>query len=237
MSVAEETGPPVQDRAPPHGGCLDLRSLSCNYATSFGARIMTTEKFQLRYSPVEDRILIIVTDEDGQEEVFGLTRRLVKRLVPSVEKVLKASGHLVEPPVPDTQNPAPGPTPAESLAFEARQQSEAAAAAAAGNPGETPPPAADDKPAPLAPVTSRLVTRLRVTDRGNGVHILHMTDGRHHLDVPLTDEQLTQFSHGIVTVLGNADWDLEPIDTGESESATTATKIDITAESPSKYRH
>ncbi len=32
------------------------------------------------------------------------------------------------------------------------------------------------------------------------------------------------------------DEDLEPIDIGESESTTTATKIDITAESPSKYR-
>ena len=54
--------------------------------------------------------------------------------------------------------------------------------------------------------------------------------------MPLTDEPLTQFSHGIVGVLGNADGDLERIDIGESESTTTATKIDITAESPSKYR-
>ncbi len=63
-----------------------------------------------------------------------------------------------------------------------------------------------------------------------------MTDGRRHLNVPLSDKPLTQFSHGIVGVLGNADGDLERIDIGESESTTTATKIDITAESPSKYR-
>ncbi len=198
---------------------------------------MTTEKFQLRYSPVEDRILIIVTDENGQEEVFGLTRRLVKRLVPSVEKVLKTSGHLVEPPVPETQNPAPGPTPAESLAFEAREKAGTAPTPATGDTLDAQPESTEEQPAPLAPVTFRLVTRLRVTDRGNGTHVLHMTDGRHHLDVPLSDEMLTQFSHGIVTVLGNSDWDLAPVETGGSEPPAAATKIDITAESPSKYRH
>ena len=47
---------------------------------------MNAQKFQLRYSPVEDRILIIVTDDADQDEVFGLTRRLVKRLVLGLEK-------------------------------------------------------------------------------------------------------------------------------------------------------
>jgi hypothetical protein len=64
MFVAKNPNPSAQDRAPQHGGCLDLRSLSFNYDTSFEARIMTTEKFQLRHFPVENRLLIIVTDED-----------------------------------------------------------------------------------------------------------------------------------------------------------------------------
>ena len=193
---------------------------------------MTAQKFQLRYSPVEDRILIIVTDESGEDEVFGLTRRLVKRLVPSVEHVLKKAGHLVQPQVPETQDPAPAPTPAETLAMEGQRK----AATEDGPPAKTL-PATESEPAPMAPAPSHLVTRLRVTDRGKGMHMLYMTDGRTETNIPLNNEQLAQFSHGIVTILGNADWDLAAVDTGTVETGTPADPIDITAESPSKYRH
>jgi hypothetical protein len=223
MFVAKDPNPSVQDRAPPHGGCLDLRSLSFNYDTSFDARIMTTEKFQLRYSPVENRIFIIVTDEVGQEEVFGLTRRLVKHLVPSVEKVLQAFGHLVEPTMPDTHR-KPGFRVPPTIRCRDRTRARKSRRDPAGRRRRQARP----------PRASSSVCAL--STECNGVHVLHMTDGRRHLNVPLTDEPLTQFSHGIVGVLGNADGDLERIDIGESESTTTATKIDITAESPSKYR-
>ncbi len=190
---------------------------------------MNAQKFQLRYSPVEDRILIIVTDESGDDEVFGLTRRLVKRLVPSVENVLEKAGHLVRPQVPDTKSPAPAPTPAETLAMESHPSG-----GSAGTPSGS---AAAEPAAPIAPAPSHLVTRLRVTDRGNGVHMLYMTDGRTETTIPLTNDQLAQFSHGIVTVLGNADWDLSPIDTGSVETSAASEPIDISAESPSKYKH
>ena len=36
-----------------------------------------------------------------------------------------------------------------------------------------------------------------------GRHVLHITDGVKSLNIPLTDGQLAQFSHGIVTVLVN----------------------------------
>jgi hypothetical protein len=223
MFVVKDPNPSVQDRAPPHGGCLDLRSLSFNYDTSFDARIMTTEKFQLRYSPVENRIFIIVTDEVGQEEVFGLTRRLVKHLVPSVEKVLQAFGHRVEPTMPDTHR-KPGFRVPPTIRCRDRTRARKSRRDPAGRRRRQARP----------PRASSSVCAL--STECNGVHVLHMTDGRRHLNVPLTDELLTQFSHGIVGVLGNADGDLERIDIGESESTTTATKIDITAESPSKYR-
>lgn len=198
---------------------------------------MNAQKFQLRYSQVEDRILIIVTDENDQDEVFGLTRRLVKRLVPGLEKVLHQAGHLVQPQAPDTQNPAPAPTPAETAAFSAQRREQAARAASTG---DTPPAPEDPGPAPVA-APSHLVTRLRVQDQGKGRHLLQITDGVKALNIPLTDEQLAQFSHGIVTVLDNADWDLPAIATGaadeESAGESGGAALDITADSPSKYHH
>lgn len=51
---------------------------------------MNAQKFQLRYSQVENRVLTMVTDEDDREGVLGLTRDLVKRLVsgPSFHPIL-----------------------------------------------------------------------------------------------------------------------------------------------------
>ncbi|MBT5571193.1 MAG: hypothetical protein HOJ90_08250 [Alphaproteobacteria bacterium] len=200
---------------------------------------MNAQKFQLRYSQVEDRILIIVTDEHDQEEVFGLTRRLVRRLVPGLETVLRKAGHLVQPQVPDTTGPAPAPTPSEVAAFRARDN-EKAESAPQSAPGTAAGESQQPPPAPI-PILSHLVTRLRVVDQGKGRHILQITDGLKSINIPLTDEQLAQFSHGVVTVLKNADWNLpaasasDPDDNMTSETADAA--IDITAESPSKYRH
>jgi hypothetical protein len=200
---------------------------------------MNAQKFQLRYSQVEDRILIIVTDENDQEEVFGLTRRLVKRLVPGLEKVLSKAGHRVRPQIPDTTGPAPAPTPSEVAAFRAREN-EKAESTISGARGSSSGTSAKPNPAPI-PILSHLVKRLRVVDQGKGRHILQITDGSTSINIPLTDEQLAQFSHGIVTVLNNADWNLpagsepDPGDSTIAESADSA--LDITAESPSKYRH
>lgn len=196
---------------------------------------MNAQKFQLRYSQVEDRILIIVTDDSDQDEVFGLTRRLVKRLVPGLEKVLRKAGHLVQPNPPETTPTTPAPTPAEAVAFGAQHKKKTQA-------GTTPAASNTDAsldPAPVA-VPSHLVTRLRVTDKGEHQHLLQITDGLRSLGIPLTDEQLAQFSHGIITVLKNADWDLNPAVTSAGDDTTAdpdSAAIDITADSPSKYRH
>lgn len=197
---------------------------------------MNAQKFQLRYSQVEDRILIIVTDDSDHDEVFGLTRRLVKRLVPGLEKVLRKAGHLVQPNPPETTPVTPAPTPAEAVAFSAQRKKKAQASAAPTASANT-----DDAtdPAPVA-VPSHLVTRLRVTDKGEHQHLLQITDGIRSLGIPLTDEQLAQFSHGIITVLKNADWDLNPEvpAAGDDPAADPGSAaIDITADSPSKYRH
>ena len=203
---------------------------------------MIAQKFQLRYSQVEDRILIIVTDDADRDEVYGLTRRLVKRLVPGLEKILRQAGHLVQPNPPEAKAEAPAPTPAEAVAFGAQRRKKAQDSATPDADAE---PAVNEDtpdPAPVA-VPSHLVTRLRVTDKGKGQHMLQITDGTRALGIPLTDEQLAQFSHGIVTVLKNADWDLNPDvapNIGAPEdtaSESGGAGIDITADSPSKYRH
>jgi hypothetical protein len=196
---------------------------------------MNAQKFQLRYSQVEDRILIIVTDDADQDEVFGLTRRLVKRLVPGLEKVLRQAGHLVQPQVPEPTPVTPGPTPAEAVAFSAQHKQKAQPQT------ETATSENDESsvPAPVA-VPSHLVTRLRVTDKGKGQHLLQLTDGVRSLGVPLNDEQLAQFSHGIVTVLKNADWGLDATgseNVDEPSADTGSAALDISADSPSKYRH
>lgn len=196
---------------------------------------MNAQKFQLRYSQVEDRILIIVTDDADQDEVFGLTRRLVKRLVPGLENVLRRAGHLIQPQTPEPTSVTPAPTPAEAVAFGAQQKQKAQAQTGAAAPE-------GDDALDLAPVAvpSHLVTRLRVTDKGKGQHLLQITDGIKSLGVPLNDEQLAQFSHGIVTVLKNADWDLDPAGHDNADVTSTETgsaALDITADSPSKYRH
>jgi hypothetical protein len=154
--------------------------------------------------------------------------------VPGLEKILRQAGHLVQPNAPEAKAEAPAPTPAEAVAFGAQRRKKAKASAASDSAGT------DDArdPAPVA-VPSHLVTRLRVTEKGKGQHMLQITDGVTSLSIPLNDEELAQFSHGIVTVLKNADWDVAPnigvVDDTTSESAGTG--IDITADSPSKYRH
>lgn len=196
---------------------------------------MNAQKFQLRYSQVEDRILIIVTDDTDQDEVFGLTRRLVKRLVPGLEKVLRQAGHLIQHQAPEPTPVTPAPTPAEAVAFSAQRKQKAQAQTGAAT-------AESEDALEAAPVAvpSHLVTRLRVTDKGKGQHLLQLTDGVRSLGVPLNDEQLAQFSHGIVTVLKNADWDLDTTETETTDDSSTETgsaALDITADSPSKYRH
>ena len=71
--------------------------------------------------------------------------------------------------------------------------------------------------------------------------MLQLTDGAKSLSIPLTDEQLAQFSHGIVTVLGNINWNLSAVPGNDDDEVATAESgaaaLDISADSPSKYRH
>ncbi len=205
---------------------------------------MHAQKFQIRYSPVQDRVLIIVTGEDAQERVFGLTRRIVKRLVPGLRSIMgdDAFARLT----PDM----PFDPPAPKSATENTNQTAGTAAPAGGMPagdandsnaGE---PTARAEPTPPPPQPDiHLVTRLRIVAKAKGAHVLQISDTATTLNVPLNSDQITQFTQGILTVLERSEWALDwNEETVEPRAAPTpagapADAIDITADSPSRYRH
>tara|TARA_A100001037_G_scaffold298571_1_gene322545 strand:- start:212 stop:757 length:546 start_codon:yes stop_codon:yes gene_type:complete len=181
-------------------------------------------------------VLIIVTGEDERERTFALTRRLVKRLIPGLQKILGEDAvqqdtlPFDKPETESPQGPAPVPQTTDSAAPAAGQSASANPAA----------PASASSPATPAPKT-HLVTRLRIVERPKETHVLQISDADTTLNVPLNDDQLNNFTRGILTALGRAGWNLswengsahEAEPSSESEPAT----IDITTDSPSRYRH
>jgi hypothetical protein len=89
---------------------------------------------------------------------------------------------------------------------------------------------------------THLVSRLRIVEKTKGTHMLQISDAATTLNVPLNGDQIIQ---GILTVLGRSEWALdwneeliEPqTDATSSEAGASASAIDITADSPSRYRH
>ena len=68
-------------------------------------------------------------------------------------------------------------------------------------------PASASSPATPAPKT-HLVTRLRIVERPKETHVLQISDADTTLNVPLNDDQLNNFTRGILTALGRAGWNL-----------------------------
>jgi len=225
---------------------LDLCDQGCDYGTPNGRHIMHAQKFQIRYSPVQDRVLIIVTGEDAQERFFGLTRRIVKRLVPGLRSIM--GDETFARLTPDLPFDPPAPKPAA----ESANQTAGPAASAGGMPtgdttdntdngGETEAKAEPTPPPPQPDI--HLVTRLRIVAKSRGAHVLQISDTATTLNVPLNSDQIIQFTQGILTVLERSEWALDwNEETVEPQAASTpagapADAIDITADSPSRYRH
>jgi len=204
---------------------------------------MNAQKFQIRYSPVQDRVLIIVTGEDAHERVFGLTRRLVKRLVPGLRAIMGDAAFAAltptmpfDPPTPSAgQNPAaPGET-AQTTDGPSATTASPAGGDAPATPGMAPPAPQPD---------THLVTRLRIVEKAKGTHVLQISDTATTLNVPLNKDQIIQFTQGILTVLGRSEWALDwneeladPPGTNAPPLEADPAAIDITADSPSRYRH
>ena len=217
---------------------------------------MNPQKFQIRYSPVQDRVLIIVTGEDAHERVFGLTRRIVKRLVPGLRAIMGDETFAGLTPTMPCVPPAPSPGQDQAGTPDGTAQ-------ASGGPTPNGAPLSGDRPSgtaadgsasaqdPTPQPDTHLVTRLRIVEKPKGTHVLQISDAATTLNVPLNKDQIIQFTQGILTVLGRSEWALdwnEPLGEAQTESATeTATEtapseadpfaIDITADSPSRYRH
>jgi hypothetical protein len=228
---------------------LDLRDRCCNYGTPNGRHIMHAQKFQTRYSPVQDRVLIIVTSEDAQERVFGLTRRIVKRLVPGLRGIMDDETFAGLTPTIPFDPPTPSASKAAGGAAQTSDGSGTTTAASAtattiGGSDTT----SDSGLSPTSPAPqpdTHLVTRLRIVEKTKGTHVLQISDAATTLNVPLNGDQIIQFTQGILTVLGRSEWALdwneeliEPqTDATSSEAGASASAIDITADSPSRYRH
>jgi len=219
---------------------------------------MNAQKFQIRYSPAQDRVLIIVTGEDAQERVFGLTRRIVKRLVPGLREIMGNETFAGLTPTMPFDPPASSAGQDQAETPDGTAQAGGAPAGTAGSAtpsGDGPagptadgdagtPP--DGTPAPPQPDT-HLVTRLRIVEKPRGAHVLQISDAATTLNVPLNKDQIIQFTQGILTVLGRSEWDLDWHEEPGVAQAQTATQtappeadpaaIDITADSPSRYRH
>jgi len=210
---------------------------------------MHAQKFQIRYSPVQDRVLIIVTGEDAQERVFGLTRRIVKRLVPGLRSIMGDETFAgltptmpFDPPEQGKEQASTGSATASGPGASATASTTATGSDASGdsngdsaaNPGTNPTPPQPDV---------HLVTRLRIVEKSKGTHVLQISDTATTLNVPLNGDQIIQFTQGILTVLGRSEWALDwdeeliepPVKSAPTEAS--ASTIDITADSPSRYRH
>ena len=205
---------------------------------------MHAQKFQIRYSPVQDRILIIVTGEDAQERVFGLTRRIVKRLVPGLRGIM--GDETFASLTPDMPFDPPAPKPAAEGPAQTSGPSADATGNAANTVDQDGESAAKADPAPPPPQPDiHLVTRLRIVAKDKGAHVLQISDTATTLNVPLNSDQIIQFTQGILTVLERSEWALdwneEPAETQSGpvpgEAGTETGPIDITADSPSRYRH
>jgi hypothetical protein len=198
---------------------------------------MSDQKFQLRYSAGEDRVLIISGAGGGDMRCFALTRRMVGQLWPGMNKVILAIS-------PRARAARPPATMAPEQGAIGLSPATGAATAAAPGPA-APAPVRPDAPNPLGtpqPGEERhLVRKLQLVDRGGHTRLLVLTAASAELRVPLDNRQLTQIYEALRVVIARADWGID-LDAGLPDAVAPPqppqdTSIDITSNSPSRYRH
>ena len=198
---------------------------------------MGDQKFQLRYSASEDRVLIISGTGADDMRCFALTRRMVGQLWPGMNKVISAISPRMRQIGADAPPAAPPPAAAGPAAGNAAPGAGPAALPVpqpdlpADNPFGAPPPARE----------RHLVRKLQLIDHGGNTRQLVLTAAGTELRVPLDSQQLIQIYEALRVVIERADWGID-LDAGLPAAATASqppldTNIDITSESPSRYRH
>lgn len=211
---------------------------------------MATQKFQVTYSPVEDRVMVLMVQEDDTELAFAMTRRLVKQLWPGLGRIVKQASDLVqqEAKAQVAANPAPAAARVDHRVAVARAKEKVKEELADGDPskaakpGETPPPLTQEGPSVKAARVRRiyLTRKLQVVDKDERMKIMVLSDGKTTLRLPFSPHQILAFADGLKQVIQRADWDLKLDFEWEQAATAEATRelsIDITAESPSRYRH
>lgn len=211
---------------------------------------MATQKFQVTYSPVDDLVMVLMVQEDDTELDFAMTRRLVKQLWPGLGRIVNQASEVVQQ---DTRaHVAPGPAPAAArvdhrvaVALAKEKVKEELAdgdPAKAAKPGETPPPLTQEGPVVKPARTRRiyLTRKLQVVDKDERMKIMILSDGKTTLRLPFSPHQILAFADGLKQVIQRADWDLKldfEWDRPAADDSSRELAIDITAESPSRYRH
>lgn len=201
---------------------------------------MADQKFQLRYSATEDRVLIVSGTGPEDMRCFALTRRMVSRLWPDLNRVISA----ISPRVRSTETAG---TPAVAEAHSADTPSQTTrpvpSPAATGTAPTVQPDAPGDNPfgAPPPAEDRYLVNKLQLIDGGGQTRILALTARGAELRMPIDNQQLIRIYDGLRIVLERADWALD-LDAGLPETVAAPqppqdASIDITADSPSRYRH
>jgi hypothetical protein len=195
---------------------------------------MADQKFQLRYSASEDRVLILSGTGPADMQCYALTRRMVGQLWPGLNRVIGAiaprqlGAATAQTGRPAASNPAQGLEPAGDDGATATPQDTASLTTA--NPFGAPPPSAE----------RHLVRKLQLVDRGERPRLLILTAADAELRVPLDSHQLAKVYEALRIVIERAEWGID-LDAGLPDASSADRPRgripDITAESPSRYRH
>lgn len=151
------------------------------------------DQIQITYVPGEDRLLMRVSTQDGNEFRFWLTRRFVRALRPALGQTLERHTAVRAPAsVPQAQR--------EVMEFEREQAVTTSDFATPFRESERTLPLGD------APV---LLTRLKLEPRGNGSAVLSVgPEQGAGVDLALSPRLMHSVSALLDSALTAADWDL-----------------------------
>jgi len=198
---------------------------------------MADQKFQLRYSASEDRVLILSGTGPADMQCYALTRRMVGQLWPGLNRVIGAiAPRQLVAATAQTGRPAES-NPAHSLEPAGDDSDDGTtaplrdtASLTTANPFGAPPPSAE----------RHLVRKLQLVDRGERPRLLILTAADAELRVPLDSHQLAKVYEALRIVIERAEWGID-LDAGLPDASSADRPQgripDITAESPSRYRH
>ncbi len=151
-----------------------------------------SQQLHFRYSPEDDRIMAFVRREGGKEHVFELTRRVIKALWPQLASRVSASSEAVKK----------APTDVRKKVLEFEQEGAMQSAKQTGA------VSTNQKLPEVQQRTRYLVKKIQLQDHPSGRKILHFSDGKTSLNLPITVERLQVICELLRSLATNADWDL-----------------------------